>query len=76
MQTGNPGRSADGFDLKKIVQLDKPPLEAKIGLQPQELVEFGISCSLNGFFDLRLRLCYQKKSFLPIPTDIERPIMV
>jgi hypothetical protein len=51
VQTGNPGRSADGFDLKKIVQLDKPPLEAKIGLQPLELGEFGISC----FFNLSLR---------------------
>jgi hypothetical protein len=45
--------------LRKIVQLDRPPLEAKIGLQPQELEELGISCYLK----FCLKQAYQKILF-------------
>jgi hypothetical protein len=47
MQTWNPGRSTELSDLSKIVQVDRPPLEAETGLQTQELGEFGISCFFN-----------------------------
>jgi hypothetical protein len=67
MPTWHPGTSAGLSDLRKIVPLDRTPLEAKIGLQPQDLEEFGISCSLNRYLNVRLKnvIKIKKKSSLP-----------